>query len=182
MKFSPYVLDLLRQKSGQDLGHSSDCEVLALDIESVTREHIGVNTLKRLLGFIDDERTPRHTTLDIIAKYLDFDDWAELSIFDNKSNSNFSACADEIQVDTLEVGQRIQISYLPDRQLIIQYQGKRRFLVTSSLNSKLQEGDECQITHLISGYPLLASDVHRNGTNLGNFTAGKQQGISIKLL
>jgi hypothetical protein len=48
MKFSPYVTDLLKQKSGKDFRLTSDCEYLALDIESVTGEHIGVNTLKRL--------------------------------------------------------------------------------------------------------------------------------------
>ena len=55
MKFSPYVTDLLRQKSDKDFRQSADCEYLALDIETVTGEHIGVNTLKRLLGFIGDD-------------------------------------------------------------------------------------------------------------------------------
>jgi hypothetical protein len=62
MKFSPYITGLLRQKSQKDFRMSGDCEFLALDIESVTGEHIGVNTLKRLLGFIDDEREPRTET------------------------------------------------------------------------------------------------------------------------
>lgn len=66
MKFSPYVIDLLKQKSNKDFRLSGDCEYLALDIESVTGEHIGVNTLKRLLGFIDDEREPRPSTLDML--------------------------------------------------------------------------------------------------------------------
>jgi hypothetical protein len=43
MKFSPYVIDLLKQKSKKDFRLSGDCEYLALDIESVTGEHIGVN-------------------------------------------------------------------------------------------------------------------------------------------
>ena len=59
MKFSPYVINLLKQKSNKDFRLSGDCEYLALDIESVTGEHIGVNTLKRLSGFINDEREPR---------------------------------------------------------------------------------------------------------------------------
>ena len=91
MKFSPYVIDLLKQKSKKDFQLSGDCEYLALDIESVTGEHIGVNTLKRLLGFIDDEREPRPSTLDIIARYLDFENWDLLKCFDDKSNSSFSA-------------------------------------------------------------------------------------------
>ena len=88
MKFSPYVIDLLKRKSKKDFRLSGDCEYLALDIESVTGEHIGVNTLKRLLGFIDDEREPRPSTLDIIARYLDFENWDLLKCFDDKSNSH----------------------------------------------------------------------------------------------
>jgi hypothetical protein len=34
MKFSPYVIDLLKQKSKKDFRLSGDCEYLALDIES----------------------------------------------------------------------------------------------------------------------------------------------------
>ena len=77
MKFSPYITELLQQKARRELRLSSDCEYLALDIETVTGEHIGVNTLKRLLGFIDDEREPRLSTLDIIARYLNFNNWDE---------------------------------------------------------------------------------------------------------
>ena len=70
MKLSPYITELLREKSGNEIRLSRDCELLALDVESVTGEHIGVNTMKRLLGFIADERTPRTSTLDVVAHYL----------------------------------------------------------------------------------------------------------------
>ena len=182
MKFSPYVTTLLKQKSGHDIRLSADCEYLALDIESVTGEHIGVNTLKRLLGFIDDERDPRVSTLDIIARYLGFSSWDELRIYDDKSNSSFESTSDEIRVSDLTTGQKIQISYQPDRQLIIEYQGNNTFLILSSKNSKLQNDDQIIITHIVSGYPLLVSEVIRHGQSLGSFTAGKAQGIAFKIL
>ena len=52
MIFSAYIQDLLRQKCGSPLRLACDVERLVLDIESATGEHIGVNTMKRLLGFI----------------------------------------------------------------------------------------------------------------------------------
>ena len=88
MKLSPYITDLLRQKSGNEIRLSRDCEFLALDVESVTGEHIGVNTMKRLLGFIADERTPRTSTLDVIARYLDFEDWDALRLSDEASSNS----------------------------------------------------------------------------------------------
>jgi hypothetical protein len=182
MKFSPYVTDLLKQKSNRDFRLPSDCDYLALDIESVTREHIGVNTLKRLLGFIDDEREPRTTTLDVIARYLGFENWDVLKTFDDRSNSSFESSSEEIRVNDLPVGQCIQINYLPDRQIEIEYVGSNRFRVRNSLNSKLRTDDELTITHIVRGYPLLVSEVIRDGKSLGAFTAGKAQGIRFKLL
>ena len=182
MKFSPYVIDLLKQKSKKDFRLSGDCEYLALDIESVTGEHIGVNTLKRLLGFIDDEREPRPSTLDIIARYLDFENWDLLKCFDDKSNSSFSADDDEIRVSDLVNGQHIQISYLPDRLIELEYYGDEQFVVKKSLNSKLLIDDKLTISHIVKGYPLLVSHVWRDGADLGSFTAGKAQGISFKIV
>ena len=182
MKFSPYTNELLNQKCGREIRISGDCEYLALDIESVTGEHIGVNTLKRLLGFIDDEREPRTSTLDIIARYLGFENWQALQVYDDKSNSSFDSTADEIRVADLEIGQHIQISYLPDRRLTIVYQGQGRFQVLSSENSKLLQSDMLLITHIVRGYPLLVSEVIRDGQSLGSFTAGKAQGITFKFL
>ena len=182
MKFSPYVTDLLKQKSNKDFRLSADCEYLALDIESVTGEHMGVNTLKRLLGFINDEREPRISTLDVIARYLGFDNWDVLSVYDSRSNSSFESSAEEIRVSDLTVGQVIQISYLPDRQIEIQYLGANRFCVQKSVNSKLRADDEITITHIVQGYPLLVSEVIREGKSLGSFTAGKAQGICFKIL
>ena len=182
MKFSPYITELLQQKARRELRLSSDCEYLALDIETVTGEHIGVNTLKRLLGFIDDEREPRPSTLDIIARYLDFENWDLLKCFDDKSNSSFSADDDEIRVSDLVNGQHIQISYLPDRLIELEYCGDEQFLVRESQNSKLLIDDKLTISHIVKGYPLLVSHVWRVGADLGSFTAGKAQGISFKIV
>lgn len=182
MKFSPYVKTLLEQKSGRELRLSSDCDYLTFDIESKTGEHVGVNTLKRLLGFIDDERESRISTLDIIARYLDFDSWELLKVYDDKSNSSFGGFSDEIYVKDLTIGQQILINYLPDRELVICYRGENHFIVIKSKNSKLIVDDDLEIFHIVKGYPLIISDVKRGGNTLGSFTAGKIQGIDFKIL
>ena len=182
MKLSPYITELLREKSGNEIRLSRDCELLALDVESVTGEHIGVNTMKRLLGFIADEREPRTSTLDIIARYLGYDEWEALRLIDaNSSNSSFDV-RDEYLACYLEIGQRALISYPPNRTLTIENQGENHFIVLESENSKLQKGDQLTLTHLVRGYPLLVADVMREGRSLGAFTAGKAQGIDFELL
>lgn len=182
MKLSPFVIEKLREKSGNDIRLSRDCELLTLDIESATGEHIGVNTMKRLLGFIADERSPRTSTLDVIARYLGYTDWDELRLLDeNSSNSSFDD-RDEYLACNLEQGQQLLISYPPNRSLTIEHLDGNRFRVLESENSKLLPGDMLTLTHIVRGYPLLVAEVIRDGQNLGAFTAGKAQGIDFELL
>jgi hypothetical protein len=182
MKLSPFICQLLATQCGRDLRYSADCDFLALDIESKTGEHIGVNTMKRLLGFINDERSPRMSTLDVIARYLGYEHWEALRLSDeNCSNSVFDDRA-ELLASSLVVGQQVAISYPPNRRLTIEYTGDNHFQVVQSEHSKLLAGDLLTLTHIVKGYPLLVSDVTRDGLSLGSFTAGKSQGIDFELI
>ena len=182
MKFSPYIIELLREKSGNEIRLSRDCELLALDIESVTGEHVGVNTMKRLLGFIADERVPRTSTLDVIARYLGYSNWDALRLMDESNSNSAFDDRDEYLACYLEKGQQVMISYPPNRTLTIENVGDNHFRVIDSKNSKLQKGDLLTLTHIVRHYPLLVSEVTRDGQNLGAFTAGKAQGIDFELL
>lgn len=182
MVFSPFIRKLLSDRCGRELRHSSDCEQLVCDIESASGEHIGVNTMKRLLGFIDDERSPRISTLEIIAQYLGYDSWEALQLADaGMSNSAFNP-GDELVARHLDKGQQVMVTYLPDRELTLEYIEDNMFRVIASKNGKLMEGDMISLSHLVRHYPLIVSDVVRKGKCLGSFTAGKQQGIDFKLL
>ena len=83
MRLSFHIIKLLKEKSGNQLRQPSDCENLSLDIESKTRVRIGATTLKRLLGFAHDERTPHASTLDAIAHYLGYAHWEELLLIED---------------------------------------------------------------------------------------------------
>ena len=181
MKLSLHIQQLLKDKSGTDLRLPSDIEILALDIESQTGERISVNTLKRLLGHISDERQPRVSTLDIIARYLGYADWDVLSALDARSNSGFNDIDGLLHASSLTAGQCVEVTYLPDRRVVLRCIGNCRFTITESENSKLHVGDEVELTHFVQGYPLLASRVIRGGVPLGHFTAGKVRGISFHI-
>ena len=182
MKLSPYITELLSEKSGHEIRRSRDCELLSLDIESATGEHIGGNTRKRLLGFIADERGPRLSSLDVIARYLGFTDWDALRLVDEGSSNSAFDDRDEYLACYMEKGQQVIITYPPNRRLTIENQGDNHFLVTESENSKLQVGDLLTLTHIVRDYPLLVAEVIRDGQSLGAFTAGKSQGIDFELL
>ena len=202
MKLPFHIIELLKRKSENGLRLPSDCELLSLDIQSKTGVRIGATTLKRLLGFAQDERQPHTSTLDAIACYLGYAHWDELTStldaiacylgyahwdelakIEDEGNSDFNNFSDELRSDSLQRGDSVQVTYLPDRQLLFEYQGNDRYLVVESLNSKLRVGDEVEIQNFILHHPLLVARVWRDGDSLGQYTAGRVSGLSsIKVM
>ena len=183
MKIPFHIIQLLKRKSGNELRLPSDCEYLSLDIESKTGVRIGATTLKRLIGFAQDERTPHTSTLDAIARYLGYAHWDELSKIEDNGNSDFDSPDDEIRSADLQPGANVEITYLPDRRLTLECFGDCRYRVTASENSKLQKDDEVEILNFVLHHPLLVVNVWRDGESLGQFTAGRVSGLSsIKLI
>ena len=156
----------------------SDCEILSLDIMSKTGVHIGATTLKRLLGFASDERDPHTSTLDVIARYLGYAHWEELSKIEDKGNSDFDTADEEVRSADLKPGQCVEITYLPDRKVRMLYLGDTRYRVIDSQNSKLHVDDEVEIQNFVLHHPLFVVNVLRDGSSLGSFTAGRISGLS----
>ncbi len=178
MRLPFHIIQLLKRKSANDLRQPSDCEFISLDIESKTGIHIGSTTLKRLIGFAEDERTPHASTLDAIARYLGFAHWEELSQIEDKGNSDFDTTDEEVRSADLQTDAVIEVTYLPDRKVRMKYQGNNRYQIIESLNSKLLVGDEVEILNFLLHHPLLVLNVWRSGQTLGQFTAGRVSGLS----
>ena len=178
MKLPFHIIELLKRKSKSDLRLPSDCELLSLDIESKTGVRIGATTLKRLLGFAQDERQPHTSTLDAIAHYLGYAHWDELAKIEDQGNSDFDSLDGEVRSADLQVGCELEITYLPDRLVVLSYLGNNRYRIQQSENSKLLVGDEVEILSFVLHHPLLVMQVWRSGQSLGQFTAGRISGLS----
>ena len=178
MKLPFHVIELLKRKSGSGLRLPSDCELLSLDIESKTGVRIGATTLKRLLGFAQDERQPHTSTLDAIAHYLGYTHWDELAKIEDQGNSDFGSPDGEVRSANLQVCCEVEITYLPDRRVVMFYLGNNRYRIQQSENSKLLVGDEVEILSFVQHHPLLVMQVWRSGQSLGQFTAGRISGLS----
>ena len=176
------IIKLLEEKSGNPLNSSSACERLALDIESKTGERLGFTTLKRLLGFTSEQAAPRHSTLDILARYLGFISYKELeNVINNIGDSNFDSNAELIISYWLPANAQINLSYYPNRSLKLQHINNDKFIVMESVNGSLKSGDIIFVDSFISGLPMIAKDVMRNGERLGRYTAGRKFGINLKI-
>lgn len=178
MTLSPYVIELLSKQCARPIHIPSDCEYLSLDIQSKLGIRIGATTLKRLLGFVADERQPHASTLDAIARYLGYTDWQQLALEDEKGNSGFEVTDEEIRSADLVIGINVEIKYSPGRTVVFGHLGDSQFKVLDSQNSKLQAGDLASIQNFILHHPLFISSVIRDGKDLGQFTAGRVSGLS----
>lgn len=176
---SPVTIQQIVDKFGKPIRYPLDCVALSVMIENETGERISTNTLKRLLGFIDETREPRLYTLDTIAKYLGFDNWDVYLMSINKSGNSEFGKIEEINASDLQVNDKIEFHYSPDRMVTVQYLGTLLFEVIKAVNSKLIVGDQFEVKQFFINYPLYINDVIRGGNHLGEFTAGKVSGITM---
>ena len=172
---------LLERKSGHAIQSPADCEWLAMDMRSKMKDGPSVNTLKRLLGFLPYNKQHRDSTLAFIVRYLGYDSISDLRQALTHSPSDFGSADGVVESSQLKEGQRIEVSYQPDRTLTFVYEKDGWFTVEKSINSKLQPGDNVEIRQFALHFPLLITNVKRQGRSLGPYTAAKIGGLtSIK--
>lgn len=178
-KLPDAVISLIEDKLSLKLRYPSDCRVLQQSVFETTKEHIGLTTLKRMLGFIDYPNSPRSSTLDVIARYIGYPAY-DLLLQDIGDSTNISAFADVESVDVcrLSPGDILVVSYIPHRRLELEYLGESVFNVLQSSGSKLHQGDRIIVSQFAKGFEFIASDVVRNGLSLGGYVGAKQGGLT----
>ena len=173
------IIEQIKQKSGLDFVNAKDFEVLSESFPASDR--LGVNTLKRLMGYAKEPIAARKTTLNAIAHYLDQASWDALMGVQPVDSDwvEKSVCADEIRV-----GSTIEAAWLPDREIRLLCIGENRFRVSESRKGKLCVGDEITIYHFRLDYSMEVSHIVRTGEVLRDadgaelrYIAGKQNGL-----
>lgn len=174
---SKITLKEIELKFGQEIRYPADCEALSGHISMITKERVSTSTLKRLLGFVKGTKEPRLFTLDVLAKYLGYENWDfYIEKFSNTDNSEFLNI-EQVDVSTIEVNDIVSFSYDPNRDVILKYLGNFIFEVDASQNSKLQKYDKLKVLHFVKHYPLLINSVVRDEKDMGQFKAAKVSGI-----
>ena len=181
MKLSKVTINEIKQKSGLDFEMVKDFATFGEMIYQTTGRRLGVTTLKRLFGNIDDERKPILYALNTLAMYLGFSSWEE---YNNKHtfDSDYDYNDGTVYLSQLMPDTIIHVAYL-DRNVtfrVIQYEAIRALAVESSINSSLQKGDIVILYSLKEGACIEATQVIR-GKSLGNYkTHGEITSIKIE--
>lgn len=174
------IIEMIRRKSGLDFSNPKDFEALSASFPA--NERLGVNTLKRLMGYAKSPIEPRKTTLDILAHFLGSSSWEALTGIQSVESDweGKAFFADEIREGAL-----VEASWLPDRHIVLRCIGENRFRVVESLNGKLMVDDEVVIQSFRLQYPMQVLQVARNGEIVcdadGNelgYVAGRRNGLT----
>lgn len=144
---------------------------------------INAKTLKRLFGYdkTDTDSTIRLYTLDILTKYLGYDNWnaylEHLQLLEGIGSGDFKG--EEINADDLQIGDTLQIAWQPNRKSTLKYLGNQQFEIVETENSKWQVRDTFFCRHFISGKPLYVDNLtDKNGILKSTmYVVGEKNGI-----
>ena len=103
------IIDRLKEKSGLTFEKSKDFEYLCDSIYKETGRTIGVTTIKRLLGYISDDRKTNEYTLNTIAVYLEYPSWSELC-YTIKIDSDWEYEDDTYYIDELPLDTILKVT------------------------------------------------------------------------
>ena len=176
-------MNQLRHAVEETFGHTpgspTDFNHLSYQIHSKTNNKIGVSTLKRFWGYVKSDFNATYNTLSLLARYAGFRDWDSFCAqYKGENDSDFSS-ASLIIAANLNLNSIIHAEWELGKSLRLKKNGQPDFFeVIESNNIKLKRGDTLNISTLIVGEKLIASDCNRHGTSMGTYIGARNQGIS----
>ena len=179
-KTCPEIIELKNQvedKMGRKMKTPKDFTLLGSSIWNSIHEMISPTTLKRLWGYIDGAEQTRVSTLDILSKFLEFKDWDDFMNHLDRGGDSDPVLSFHIGIEELVPGDRVFISWKPDRRCTFRYLGNATFIVEKSQNSKLRKGDTFSTTLFILNEPLYLSNFVQGDNPPVPFVVGNRDGL-----
>ena len=186
-KYSPEIATLrmdIEREVKRKIRTPYDFEFLAGVIWERLHENLSPTTLKRLWGYIDGADTTRRTTLCLLAQFLGFADWeayqASLATRTDIESAAFEG--EGVHINDLQKGDRVEVTWLPNRRCVFRYEGDAHFTVIEAENTKLQVGDSFDAACFIIGKPMYLDKLQGNevpSTKEGlYYVAGSKNGLN----
>ena len=169
---------------GHQLSVSRDFEELSHLLLSRTRERLSPTTLKRFWGYLSNEKVDtRPHTLDVLARFVGYKDYADFCSYADSSDEVQSGIRTEERVSTegMRLGQRLIITWRPDRRIVIRHLGGSRFEIMEAQNTKLCVGDTFRCHLMIQHEPLYLDELVHQGLPETAYVAGQRDGVVISV-
>lgn len=177
------LCEAVERALGRTMHTPKDFEQLSGAINSRLGVMLSRNTLRRLWGNMQDVAQPRRSTLDFVACFLGYTDMDDFIAQAGKELTDTSnpVMSRRIHVGTeLRKGDRLRLTWLPDRVCDVEYNGSLHFCVTASKNTKLKAGDTFLCGLVIEGEPLYLDQLQRGNAPGVAYVCGKQGGVRFE--
>lgn len=173
----------IEKATGRQMKTPRDFDWLSERIFERTHERLSPTTLKRVFGYLGEEVSPRSYTLDVMARFLGYKDYAAFNHNggDSETQSNI-VISERLTPDDLDAGQTLRLTWLPDRLCVIRHLRGGRFEVTQAENTKLCVGDTFTCHLFIQHEPLFIDNLIHCGGKPTAYVAGKRDGIVYEVL
>lgn len=169
---------------GRELREARDFELLSQLLLCRTRERLSPTTLKRLWGYLKNEevQTRRHT-YDVLARFAGYRNYEDFCAHEeNKDDVQSDICIEErVTTEAMRLGQRLVITWLPDRRIVVRHLGESRFVILEALNSKLCVGDTFRCHLMIQHEPLYLDELIHQGLPPTAYVAGQRDGVVVEV-
>lgn len=175
----------IEQAVGRPLKTPKDFEMLRERIYGRLGILVSPTTLKRLWGYLRENVTARTGTLDILSRFLGYTDWNhyQTSSRQTKYKESDPVLSRRVSVeDDLKPGDRLLLTWFPDRECEIELIEASTFRVKRSVNTRIKEGDTFKCSLIIEGEPLYIGNLIHNGSEPIAYVCGKKEGIRYELL
>lgn len=173
----------IEQMLGKPLQVAGDFVRLSERLEQRTRERVSASTLRRFWGYDSEDVQPRRYTLDVLARfvgYRSYEDFCQKS--GNAEVQSGLVLADKVTADELRPGERLRLTWLPDRMMVIEHDGDGHFTVVEATNTRLSVGDTFEASVFIAHEPLYLDRLVHHGGEPSVYVVGKKDGITLERL
>lgn len=173
---------------GRKVATKRDYEYLSMRILDRTGSYISPITLRRFWGNLADGKyntIPRRFTIDTLAQYTGYCNYEQFQReYTGGATSPGSQFLlnDYILSNTLIKGQQIELTWLPQRFVTVEFLGYDMFKVVSSINSKLSKGDTFHVDIITQGEPLYLNCLVHDGGAPTRYVCGRSGGVKFRVL
>lgn len=168
---------------GKEMRTPKDFDFLRERIFARLNVWVSTTTLKRIWGYLKDDVQTRHSTLDILACFLGFHSYEN---YTNSSAENVVQESSPIMSrrlcvsEELKEGDKLLITWLPNRTCELLYCGNLKFEVISSEHTRLKPGNTFRCGLFIEGEPLYLDELIQENYPPIAYVCGKKSGIRFE--
>lgn len=173
------LMSAVKSCFNHDLESRSDFYSLSFEIEKITGEHLGENTLRRLWGKMKGYDTIYIRTLDVLSKYVGCKHYSDFCLKISGKRESVMVESVTFKVEDLCPGDRFRLGWCPDRVCIIEFQGGKTFKAIDCKNATLQNGDSFECSMMVKDFPLFVENLVHGGEMCNGYVMGLVSGLTI---